>query len=151
MTARLGGMDFDIMIGTTQVHVESITLDITDNTAVAQTRGVPNGYVNGDVSAEGEMELDEQNFKKLNAAARAAGSWRDLGVFDILFYGQVVGETSKIEAFGCKLTISSLFGADPKGGEKSTKTVPYKVTAPEFISIDGVSYLSSSDLRGIVG
>lgn len=151
MTRRFGGMDFDISLGTTQLHVESATLDVTDNTAVALTRGIPDGFVDGEVSAEGELVLDEKNFAKLGAEARAAGSWRGMPVFDILFYAETAEGKSRVQAFGCKLKLSSLFSADPKGGEKSTKTVPFIVTSPDFVWLDGLPYLSAKDTRGIVG
>ncbi|WP_241186838.1 phage protein [Klebsiella michiganensis] len=151
MTRRYGGMDFDITVGTDLIHVESITLEVTDNTAVAQTRGVPDGWIKGDVSAEGEIEVDEQNFNKLNAQAAAAGSWRALEPVDILFYASGGAVTSRIEAFGCKLMLSSVYGADPKGGTKATRTVKYIVTDPEFVHVGGTHYLDSDDLNGIVG
>ncbi|WP_256591650.1 phage protein, partial [Pseudomonas sp. HMWF006] len=56
--AKIGGKNFDVSLGDIALHVESCTLDITDNSAVAQTRGVPDGYVDGDVAAAGELELD---------------------------------------------------------------------------------------------
>ncbi|MEM5487059.1 phage protein [Enterobacter cloacae] len=151
MTQRIGGMDFDITVGTDLVHVENVSLDITDNTAVAQSRGVPDGYVKGDVAAEGEFEFDEKNFARLNELARSAGSWRDLEPVDILFYASAGDTSTKVEAFGCKLIVTSLLNFDPKGGEKATKKVKYLVTAPEFVRVDGVKILSESDLRNIVG
>ena len=151
MTQRIGGMDFDITVGTEVIHVESVSLDITDNTAAAQSRGVPDGYVQGDVSAEGEFELDEKNFAVLNERARAAGSWRALEALDVLFYASTAALTTKVEAFGCKLIVTSPIGFDPKGGEKATKKLKYLVTAPEFVRIDGVPILSESDLLNIVG
>ncbi|EJX1223585.1 DUF2597 family protein, partial [Cronobacter sakazakii] len=54
MSKRISGMSFDFYIDGTLVHAEKITLDITDNTTAVQTRGVPDGFVDGDVSAEGE-------------------------------------------------------------------------------------------------
>ncbi|NDM57635.1 phage protein, partial [Klebsiella pneumoniae] len=60
--ARISGMNFDVNMGDTLVHVEKATLDITDNSAVAQTGGVPDGHVDGDVTASGELELDSANF-----------------------------------------------------------------------------------------
>lgn len=151
MTYRVGGMDFDVTVGNEMIHVESVTLDITDNTATAQSRGVPDGVVKGDVSAEGEIELDEKNFYLLNEQARAAGSWRDLEPMDMLFYASAGAFSTKVEAFGCKLIVTSPLNFDPKGGEKATKKLKYLVSAPEFVRIDGVPILSESDLRGIVG
>ncbi|RTP98385.1 DUF2597 family protein [Enterobacter sp. WCHEn045836] len=151
MTQRIGGMDFDITVGTDQVHVESVTLDITDNTAVAQSRGVPDGYVKGDVSAEGEFEFDEKNFATLNEHARSAGSWRELEPVDVLFYADVGNMSTKVEAFGCKLIVTGPLNLNPKGGEKATKKIKYLVTATEFVRIDGVPILGGRDLRNIVG
>lgn len=148
---RFGGMDFDITFGTTIIHVESVSLDITDNTTATQTRGVPNGWVKGDKSASGEIEVDEDEFKKLNEEARTAGSWEDLAPGDLLFYAETSGGTSKIEAFGCKLKVTGAIGFDPKGGEKATKKIAFDVTAPEFVRFDGVPVIGSSSLRGIVG
>lgn len=149
--SRIGGMDFDVSIGTELVHVTTATLTITDNTAVALTRGVPDGFVKGDVSAEGELELDEKNFKVMAALASAAGSWRGIEPFDILFYAKAGDTTSKVEAFGCKPLLTDLINITPSGGEKATKKVKFIVTDPEFVSIDGVSVLSTEDVRDLVG
>ncbi|NRL53922.1 DUF2597 family protein, partial [Salmonella enterica subsp. enterica serovar Typhi] len=52
MTKRISGMSFDAYIDGELIHIEKISLDITDNSAAAQTRGVPDGHVDGDVAAE---------------------------------------------------------------------------------------------------
>ena len=147
--ARIGGKNFDVNLGDLLVHVESCTLDITDNTAVAQTRGVPNGYVDGDVSASGEMEFDTTNFNLLIDAARSAGSFRQLEPFDAVFYAKAGEEELKIEAFACKLKVSSLLNIDPKGGEKTKHKVPFDVTSPDFIRINGVPYLDAAEIEGL--
>ena len=151
MTRRYGGMDVDIILGTEIVHVKTITLDITDNTAVAQTRGIPDGYVAGDVAAEGEMEMDGRNFKKIGALARAAGSYRGIPPIDILFYANTGDDEFSVEAFGCKLIVTSPLGFDPKGGETTSHKVKYLVTSPDFVHIDGVPELSERDTRDLVG
>lgn len=147
--ARIGGKNFDVNLGDLLVHVESCTLDITDNSAVAQDRGVPNGHVDGDVTASGEMEFDTANFNLLIEAARSAGSFRGLEPFDAVFFAQTPSEELKVEAFGCKLKVSSLLNIDPKGGEKSKHTVPFDVTSPDFIRINGVSYLAAREIEGL--
>ncbi|AJJ60457.1 putative tail tube protein [Yersinia pseudotuberculosis] len=86
MTQRIGGQSFDFSLGTENIHVKTISLDVTDNTAATQTRGIPDGYVAGDVAAEGEMELDTRNFKKVSVAAKSAGSYRAMPVTDLLWY-----------------------------------------------------------------
>ena len=147
--SRIGGKNFDVNLGDLLIHVENTTLDVTDNTAVAQTGGVPNGHVDGDVSASGEMEFDTSNFNLLIEAARSAGSFRALEPFDIVFFAKAGDEEFRVEAFGCKLRISSLLGIDPKGGEKSKHKVPYDVTSPDFIRINGVPYLDAKEIEGL--
>ena len=147
--SRIGGKNFDINLGDLQIHVESCTLDITDNTAVAQTRGVPNGTVDGDVSASGEFEFDTNNFNLLIEAARSAGSFRQLEPFDSVFFAKAGDEELRIEAFGCKLKVSSLLSVDPKGGEKSKHKVPFDVTSPDFIRVNGVPYLAAAEIEGL--
>ncbi len=85
MSKRISGASFDTYWGTDLIHVEKLTLDITDNTALAQTKGVPDGYVDGDVSAEGEIELSIKALATLKAQASSAGSWRGIPVADMLF------------------------------------------------------------------
>ncbi|MDF2640955.1 MAG: phage tail protein [Pseudomonas sp.] len=147
--SRIGGKNFDINLGDLQIHVESCTLDITDNTAVAQTRGVPNGTVDGDVSASGEFEFDTNNFNLLIEAARSAGSFRQLEPFDSVFFAKAGDEELRIEAFGCKLKVSSLLSVDPKGGEKTKHKVPFDVSSPDFIRINGVPYLAATEIEGL--
>lgn len=147
MAERISGMSFDFYLGFQPVHAENVTLSITDNSAVAQTRGIPDGYVDGDVSAEGEIELDERQFGKLEAIARTAGSWRDLPLTTFIFYAQRGGTRAKVEAFGVKLIVTDLINIDPKGGSKSTKKIKYLVTSPDFVKINGIPYLSREDTR----
>jgi hypothetical protein len=147
--SRIGGKNFDINLGDLQVHIESCTLDITDNSATAQTRGVPNGTVDGDVAASGELEFDTSNFNLLIEAARSAGSFRQLEPFDVVFFAKAGEEELRIEAFGCKLKVSSLLSVDPKGGEKSKHKVPFEVTSPDFIRVNGVPYLAAAEIEGL--
>uniref|UniRef100_A0A6H1ZFH9 Tail protein n=1 Tax=viral metagenome TaxID=1070528 RepID=A0A6H1ZFH9_9ZZZZ len=147
--ARIGGKNFDVNLGDLLVHVETCTLDITDNTAVAQDKGVPNGHVDGDVSASGELEFDTANFSLLIEAAKRAGSFRQLDPFDTVFFAKAGDEELRVEAFGCKLKVSSLLNIDPKGGEKSKHKVPFDVTSPDFIRINGVPYLAAEEIEGL--
>ena len=149
MSAKIGGKNFDITLGDLSVHVEACTLDITDNTAPAQTRGVPNGHVDGDVAAAGEMEFDTTNFNLLIEAAKTAGSFRAMEPFDSVFFAKAGEEELRIEAFGCKLRLSNILTIDPKGGTKNTHKVPYDVTSPDFIKINGVPYLDAAEIEGL--
>ena len=147
--ARISGMNFDVNLGDLKVHVEKATLDITDNSTTAQSRGVPDGHVDGDVSGKGEMELDTSNFSLLIQAAKSAGRFRKLPNMDIVFFAKAGDEEFRVEAFGCKLTVSSLLDIDPKGGAKSVHKVPFEVTSPDFIRINGVPYLDASEIEGL--
>ncbi|CAI8959265.1 DUF2597 family protein [Pseudomonas mosselii] len=147
--AKISGMNFDISVGDLKIHVETATLDITDNSAVAQTKGVPDGWVAGDVSASGELEVDTTNFNLLIEAAGKAGSFRQLETFDQLFYAKTPTDEIRVEAFGCRLKISSLLNIDPKGGEKTKHKLPFDVTSPDFIHINGVPYLSAEEIEGL--
>lgn len=147
--ARISGMNFDVNLGDLLVHIEKATLDITDNSAVAQTGGVPDGHVDGDVSASGEFELDSANFGLLIEAAKRAGSFRKLEPFDTVFFAKAGDDELRVEAFGCKLKVSSLLDIDPKGGAKTIHKVPYDVTSPDFIRINGVPYLDASEIEGL--
>jgi hypothetical protein len=151
MGQRIGGMDFDITLGTDLINVKSITMDVTDNTAVAKTRGVPDGHVNGDAEAGGEMELDTKNFKKITAVARAAGGYRSMPLTDILWYANTGDEELKVEAFGCKLIVTTPLAFDPNGAETATHKVKFLVTSPDFVKIDGVPILSAQDVRDLIG
>lgn len=151
MTRRISGQSFDTTLMGTMVHVEKASLSITDNSAVAQTRGIPDGFVDGDVAAEVEFELDAKNFTQLSDAAKRAGSWRGMAPDDVLFYADTGAETMKVEAFGVKLQISDLLDVDPKGGSKGVHKIKGFVTSPDFVHINGVPYLSQEDTRHLLG
>ncbi|MEN9531656.1 MAG: hypothetical protein RIQ83_880 [Pseudomonadota bacterium] len=151
MTRRISGQSFDTTLMGTMVHVEKASLSITDNSAVAQTRGIPDGFVDGDVAAEVEFELDAKNFTLLSDAAKRAGSWRGMEPDDVLFYADTGAETMKVEAFGVKLQISDLLDVDPKGGSKGVHKIKGFVTSPDFVHINGVPYLSQEDTRHLLG
>jgi len=151
MGQRISGKNFDISLGDLMVHVNKATLEITDNSAVAKDRGVPNGYVDGDVEASGDIEVDATALKLISEAAAKAGSFRQLPLYDALFYAKTGdGDEMKVQAFGCKLKISSLLDIDRKGGEKTMAKIPFDVTSPDFIRINGVPYLSEADTEGLI-
>ena len=55
---RISGKNFDISIGDLAICVSKTTLTIEDKTEVAKDGGVPNGWVDGEVAASGDLELD---------------------------------------------------------------------------------------------
>ncbi|ECU9206739.1 phage protein [Salmonella enterica] len=149
-TERISGMSFDVSFNGRNIHVKTATLDITDNTKAIQERGVPNGWVRGDVEASGEIEVDTVNFQLLGEAAREAGSWRDIEEADFLFFAQAAKTELKIEAFGCKLLISNLMNIDSKGGDSLSHKIKFLVTSPDFVHIDGTPVLSTQDVRDLL-
>ncbi|MDA3979038.1 phage protein [Gallibacterium sp. AGMB14963] len=151
MGARISGMNVDFFVLGFPVHAESVSLNISDSSDVAQTRGIPDGFVDGDVKADGEIELDARNFSKLSAAAAAAGSYRDIPTIDLVFFASRGGERLKVEAFECKLLPTDILNVDFKGGQKHTTKVKFFVTSPDFVRINGIPYLSEYDTRDLIG
>lgn len=149
MGRRIGGRDFDVMIGDMMVHCETFTATIEDGKAVSKTRGVPNGHVAGEVGCTGEIEVDTQNFNLIIDAAKRAKSFEQLKPFDIVTLAEGDSEKFKLELFGCVLTISDLLNTDSKGGEKTKHKLPFIVTDPDFVRINGVSYLASKTIANI--
>jgi hypothetical protein len=147
---RLSGMNFNVNLGDTMLQVDTATLSITDNSSVSQTAGVPDGYVDGDVSANGELVVNASNFKLLSNIAKAAGSWRGMSTFDMMFYAKTAKDEMKVEAFGCRIKLSDILDLDKKGGQASTFKIPFDVTDPDFVKIDGVPYLRPDEIENIV-
>ncbi|AMO56559.1 tail protein [Endozoicomonas montiporae] len=150
MTQRISGKNFDITVGDFSVRVAQASLEITDNSAVAKDSGVPNGWVDGDVEASGELQVDASNLKLIVEAAGKAGSFRSLAPSDITFFAKTPNNEIKVQAFGCKLKVSSLLDIDTNGGEKHLTTIPFDVTSPDFVRINGVRYLSKADTDGLI-
>lgn len=146
---RISGKSFDVRIMGIMVHVESFTLNIEDGSVVSRDKGIPNGQVLGDMGASGELELDIRNVQLLTPAAAAAGSWRNIDPFTIDAYAGGTNSTGPegmhVRAFGCKFRISELLNIDPNSTDKSTVKLPYDVTDPDFVWINGVPYLDSSE------
>lgn len=148
---RISGQSVDFTLDGDLIHVEKVSLSITDNTAVALTRGIPDGWVAGDMSAEGEIELSSKSFAQIFAKARAAGSWRGIPPVDLMWYAKVGGEEFKIEAFGCKLILSDIIDVDPKGGATLTHKIKFFVTSPNFVNTGGLSILESELTQKLTG
>ncbi|EOX4919496.1 phage protein [Vibrio alginolyticus] len=147
---RISGKNMHFSLGDYKLKAQKVTLSITDNSAVNKTSGVPDGYVDGDVEASGEMELTTQQFNLLSKAAKQAGSWRGMPDFDALFYGKIDKDELKIEAFGCRIKISDLLDADSNGGSALVHKLPFEVTSQDFVSINGVPYLRPDETEDLV-
>ncbi len=150
MSMRISGKNMHFTLGDFKLKAQKVTLSITDNSSVNKTSGVPDGYVDGDVEASGEMELTTQQFNQLSKAAKQAGSWRGLPDFDAMFYGKIDKDELKVEAFGCRIKISDLLDLDSNGGSALVHKLPFDVTSPDFININGTPYLRPDETEGLV-
>jgi hypothetical protein len=147
--SHLSGKNFDVMLGDTLIHIESMSATITDNRQAVKTGGVPDGYVDGDVSCSGELEVTSKTLNRIIEQAKSAGSFRDLPPFDIITNGTFMDEKQKMALYGCLLKISDLLNLNPNGGEKTMHKIGYDVTSPDFVRINDVPYLSESDVAGL--
>ena len=150
MSAKFSGQNFDVTIHGVLIHVKNASATITDDSAVAKTRGMPDGWTQGGCACETEYELDLNNFRKLQSAARSAGSWRAIEPDDCMFYANNGSDEDKIELYGVKLMITDLLSVDPESSDKTTRKIKGFVTSPLFVKINGIPYLSDDDTRNLI-
>ncbi|ALS32767.1 hypothetical protein PTRA_a1574 [Pseudoalteromonas translucida KMM 520] len=70
--------------------------------------------------------------------------------FDIMFYAKTSQDEMKVEAFGCRIKLSDILDIDKKGGSASLFKIPFDVTSPDFVNINGVPYLRPDEIENIV-
>ncbi|EPB6719826.1 phage protein [Vibrio fluvialis] len=150
MSARFSGRSFDTTLFGEFVHVKSATATINDESEAAYTRGVTDGYTDGKVGCDVELELDLKQFRKVHKAAKAAGSYRSIKPDDVMFYADNGDDEDKVELFGVKFVLTDIIGIDPESQDKSTRKLKGFVTSPLFVKINGVPYLSKDDTRGLI-
>lgn len=139
-TQRFNGMSFEIDLGDFAVQVKKFSLEIKDDSAVAKRNGKPDGYLLGGVEGSGEILVDRTGLKAFTEAAKKAGSFQETPPFDINSYAKVGDDEVKIEAFGCKVKISNLLDIDTGSTDETEFKLPFDVTSPDFVKIDGVPY-----------
>lgn len=149
-TGRINGQSFDIRLAGILVHVESFTCNVEDNSTVKMNKGLPDGYLNGDRKASGEIEIDIANFGYLSIAAKAAGSWAELPPFDInvTAFGSngSTKELMHVIAHGCRLKLNDLLNIDPNSSDASTIKIGYDVTDRNFVHVNGVPIVPGTHL-----
>ncbi|EPW3766590.1 phage protein [Vibrio fluvialis] len=150
MSARFSGRSFDTTLFGEFVHVKSATATINDESEAAYTRGVTDGYTDGKVGCDVELELDLKQFQKVHKAAKTAGSYRGIEPDDVMFYADNGVDEDKVEMFGVKFVLADIIGIDPESQDKSTRKLKGFVTSPLFVKINGVPYLSKDDTRGLI-
>ena len=147
---RLSGMNFNVNMNDELIQVDTATCSIDDSSDVVTTGGVPDGYADGEVRGNGEIVVKASVFKQISNLAKKSGSWRGIKPFDMSFYGKTDQDEVKVEAFGCKIKLSDILDLDKKGGQASTFKIPYLITSPDFVHIDGVPYLRPEEIEHIV-
>ncbi|WP_257274876.1 DUF2597 family protein, partial [Endozoicomonas sp. SESOKO4] len=90
------------------------------------------------------------NLNLIIESADRAGSFQELEPSDLTFFAKTPNNELKVQAFGCKMKISSLLDIDTSGGEKHLTTIPFLVTSPDFVRINGVRYLSKAATEGLI-
>lgn len=149
MSQRLSGKSFDVHLGDLMMHVESLSASIEDGRVTVKTNGIPDGWVDGDASCSGDIELDRENFNMLVEQASRVGSWKALEPLDIVVYGKVGENECKIELYGCLLKVSDILDVKPDGKEKDKVKLGFEVTDKEFVRINGTPYLSDLEIEDL--
>lgn len=149
-TKRISGQDVRQIIDGTQLNFDEVSLSIEDERTPVFNQGVPNGYVNGKVSASGEIKLDWKNFDLLFGKAKAAGSWRGMPTFDMSFLSTAGKENMDVDVYGILINVSDLLDLSHDAGEKAMVTVPFEVTSNKFVDIQGIPYLEASDTADLI-
>ncbi len=147
MGKKLSGQDVDAMIGDYAVTFKTVSISIEDGSKAAMDKGRPNGFVDGSISASGDVTLDTTNFNLIITAAKSAGSFMQLEPLDIVFNAASSNDELNIEAFECKLKVSDLLDAEAEGGEKLFHKIGYEVTGKEFVRINGVPYANTDRIE----
>lgn len=146
---RLGGKDVRLFFGSVELTCEKFDLKIDDKRAPAMSRGIANGYVDGECTASGSVTLDADNFAMLSASLEG-DAWKDIEPQDIQAFASAGGLEKDINAYGCLLRIEDLLSFDAKGGEKLGSTIAFDITDPDFVDIDGRPYLSADETDGFL-
>lgn len=147
---RISNSSFSFTLGDFNVIAEKASLSIEDARKTVKDNGVPNGYVQGEVSASGDIELDARAMAILAEAASSAGSWQEIEPVDLMFYSKGTSEEEKVEAFGCLLNLKDVVEFDPTSDKKAVTKIGFEVTSPDFVRINGVPYLASDRTEGLV-
>ena len=127
-----------------EIEFEDVNLNISDSGKVVSKKGRPNGYVDGEIAAEGDVTLDWEEFEKFLTATSQFGAIKSFPPQDLQFFGKVSegGGSSELDisAFGCKFSAKDILNAKASGGEKMTVKIGYQVSDPKFVEINGQEY-----------
>ena len=138
------GRDFEITLSGTGklVAVNSINVQIEDATQATSSGGRPDGWVSGQIAGgDCELVIKSRQLKMFTEAAKKAGSWEDMPTEDITFQAEKGGQKIQVEVFGCKFRIPNL-ELDRTDSEETTITIPFVITDPELLRINGTPMVS---------
>ncbi|MDD9304376.1 MAG: DUF2597 family protein [Desulfobacter sp.] len=147
---RVSNSSFSFTMGDFRLRAEKASLSIEDARKAVKDGGVPNGYVDGEVGASGDIELDAASMAILSQEAKTKGLWQEIEPVDLLFFAKGTQEEEKVEAFGCLLNLSDIVEYDPTSDKKSVTKISFEVTSPDFVRINGVPYLAKDRTEGLV-
>ncbi|EJB8454808.1 DUF2597 family protein [Vibrio parahaemolyticus] len=148
---QFSGLEVDFNVGEKDITAKKVTIDITDNTKAATSRGVPDGTLKGGVEGTVTIEMDTFNFKIYSEAAKKAGSWRAIEPFDLTGYMKKSGSDLdlKVDVYGLKPKLSTLLDVDTESEDALVHKVEHIVTSPDFVHIDGIPYLDDDEIKHI--
>ena len=139
MSEKFSGRSFEIYVGAVMVRVQEATLEVNQNTTVADTGGDPDGWLDGVHTASGKLMLVKSEHDKIMNMAAQAGSWMALDPVTISFEGSAGGKTERIVAYGCKLKKAGI-NVNTTSGDQVVFEVAFDVTSPQFVTHNGVPF-----------
>ena len=138
MGQRISGREIDARLSNGQrLLFESISLNTSSGIKAVKDQGYPAGWVYGEISGSGEIEISTEDMLVLNEQADLAGSWEELQEMDLTFFAKAGSLELNIEVFGVKVDFPG-FDFNGKGGDKLTHKIPFEITSEDFVKINGV-------------
>lgn len=135
---RISGRDVDVRLPSGVIALfDQVNLNLASGVAAVTSGGYPAGWVYGEITGDGDIQLDPEELVKLNGEASKAGSWEEMPEVDMTLFTKVGGLELKIEVFGCKFDFPD-FKVDRKGGDKLTHTVKFMITGEDYVHLNGV-------------
>lgn len=135
---RISGKDVEARLPSgRRILFETVNLNLNDGIAATRDQGYPNGWVGGEVSGDGDMEISTEMMLVLNEEAAQAGTWESIPAFDLTLYAKSGDLELDVRVHGVKLHFPQ-FAVDGKGGDKLMHTVNFEVTSPDFVHINGI-------------
>jgi hypothetical protein len=136
---RISGRDVVVtLFNGVQVRFDQVNLNVELGLATVTSQGRADGWVKGENSADGDLQLSTEELLKINEAIAADGvSWESFPEFDMVIHASVADQGIAVGVFGVKLNAPD-FKADGQGGAKLAHTIKFLVTASPLVTINGV-------------